>query len=79
MDFLSSRVGEHDRRINEGSEIDIPVKLIIAHYGYKPSDISNDIALLQLKQEVKFNSYVKPVCLPEKDIPVGSYCYTTGK
>ena len=77
MDSYCSRVGEQDKRKPEGSEDDIPVKKIIVHPNYFRMD--NDIALMQLSRAVKFNSYVKPVCLPEKDIPAGSYCFITGK
>ena len=79
MDFLYSRVGEHDWNKKEGSEKEITVKKIVRHSGYNRRTLSNDIALLQLDQEVKFNAYVKPVCLPEKDVPAGTNCYITGK
>jgi secreted trypsin-like serine protease len=76
---FSIRVGEYDRGVTEGSEKDITVKRVVKHPGYNRPTISNDIALLELSQDVVFNDYVKPACLPERDIPVGSYCYITGK
>jgi len=76
-DFFTVKVGEHDRRKPEGSEKNYKVKRIIRHPSYNRY-LSNDIALLQLSEDVTFTNYVKPVCLPEKDVPVGTDCYITG-
>ena len=73
-------MGEQDRNKLEGSEVEIRVKRIIMHPKYRSGHrFNNDIALMQLSREVHFTSYIKPVCLPKKDIPAGSYCYITGK
>lgn len=46
--------------------LDVPIEEIIAHESYDPSDghQQNDIALLRLSQDIKFNDFVKPICLP---------------
>jgi len=75
----SIRVGEHNRKADEGSEADYNVKKIIMHPDYgTPSDLNNDIAVIELQTPIKFNKYVQPLCLPDKDVPVGTQCYITG-
>jgi hypothetical protein len=40
------------------------------HPEYKPPALYNDIGLLQLDRDVKFDGYVRPACLHvEQDIP----------
>jgi len=46
-----------------------------------PTDLNNDIALIEFNRPAVFNKNVQPVCLPEMgaaDIPVGTECYITG-
>ena len=74
-------VGEHDRRINEGTEVTVSVRRIISHPNYnRPSRLNNDIALIQLASRVRLSARVNPVCLPSNAIaiPTGSRCYITG-
>ncbi|CAG9565381.1 unnamed protein product [Danaus chrysippus] len=45
--------------------LDINIEEIIPHEDFKPDrEKLNDIALLRLAQEVTFNDFVKPICLP---------------
>ena len=53
------------RKEDLGQEIR-PEKIII-HGKYSIPLYLNDIALVKLKQPVKFTPFVRPVCLPEKD------------
>ena len=74
-------VGEHDRRINEGTEVTVSVRRIISHPNYnRPSRLNNDIALIQLASRVMLSARVNPVCLPSNAIAIltGSRCYITG-
>jgi len=76
---FSVRVGEHDTRKTEGSEATYRVKKVYMHQSYqRPSAINNDIAVFELEKPIQFNKYVQPVCLPDKDVPVGTECYITG-
>lgn len=68
--------GEQFLYKNDGTEQNIPVEKVIVHPKYYNLDY--DIALLKLKQDIKFNSYVSPVCLPEFDFPVGTACFVSG-
>eukprot|EP00795_Rhopilema_esculentum_P002362 gene2362-18002_t len=79
--FFETRVGEHDRRSNDGNEQDIQVSRIFKHPSYSRRVINNDIALLKLSKPAKYGKYVSPVCLPQHgaDVPVGTHCYITGK
>ena len=53
------------------------------HPNYRRSDLSNDIALVQLKYPVRFNQVTRPICLPTKqldDVVLRSfkYCVISG-
>lgn len=47
--------------------LDIPISEKIPHEDYNPQSRHqyNDIALLRLSQKVKYNQYIKPICLPD--------------
>ena len=72
--------GEHDLRKVEGKEQIIPIDKIILHPKYKPpvTGPDYDVALIKLKKPIKFNSNVRPVCLPKKNFAPGTKCYVTG-
>lgn len=46
--------------------VKIEVKTVIIHPLYNPSNIFNDIAILQLKQPISFEDNIKLACLPNK-------------
>ena len=48
------------------------VKKVINHSGFNPSKLTNDIALVELDQEVQFNDYVRPACVLDKYIELAS-------
>jgi len=76
---FSVRVGEHDTRKTEGSEAEYRVKRVFQHPDYqRPTALNNDIAVFELEKPIQFSKYVQPICLPDKDVPVGSDCYITG-
>lgn len=64
---ITIRLGAHN--IQEPSENvrDIEVSRIREHPGFQKDTFMNDIAVLRLKRPVKFDEYIRPVCLPERD------------
>ncbi|XP_078373258.1 trypsin-like isoform X2 [Oculina patagonica] len=71
-------VGEHDVHVVEGNEQVIPIDKIILHPSWNWPTIDYDIALIKLKNPIKFNNNVRPVCLPTTDFAPGTNCYITG-
>ncbi|PIK44858.1 putative transmembrane protease serine 9 [Apostichopus japonicus] len=59
-----------------------PVEDHMVHPGYNPIILDNDVALLKLAEPVKFDYYVRPVCLPDgndfDEAERYSNCYATG-
>ena len=74
-------VGDHNREVNEGTETTHAVELIYEHPQYNTDTNDNDLALLKMKEPIRFDKYVRPVSiegtpvLNDKDEPV---CYVTG-
>eukprot|EP00112_Aurelia_sp_Birch-Aquarium-sp1_P011049 Seg2332.1 transcript_id=Seg2332.1/GoldUCD/mRNA.D3Y31 product="Chymotrypsin-like elastase family member 2A" protein_id=Seg2332.1/GoldUCD/D3Y31 len=78
---LQIKVGEHDHRSNDGNEQVLDVERIVSHPQYSRSRLTNDIALIKLKNPVRFNSRVQTICLPSSGSrpQVGSrQCYLSG-
>ncbi|RWS26030.1 Clotting factor B-like protein [Leptotrombidium deliense] len=44
------------------------IKSIITHPTYNPAYYYSDIALIETKTDIKFNIFVRPVCLPYKNL-----------
>ncbi|XP_014467236.1 PREDICTED: trypsin-1-like [Dinoponera quadriceps] len=60
------RLLEHDRNSTTESEIqEYKVEDTIKHSGYSTLNYNNDIALIKLKDPIKFQGTMRPVCLPE--------------
>lgn len=38
------------------------------HPNYRRRDLSNDVALIQLKYPIRFNKVTRPICLPTKKL-----------
>ena len=79
--YYTIRVGEHNRNVQEGTEVDIKGKRVIKHPSYnRPSAINNDIALIQLERPVSLNARVGTVCLPShgETVPTSARCFITG-
>ncbi|XP_052786390.1 trypsin-2-like [Mya arenaria] len=61
-------VGENDRAFLEGQERIIQADTIFVHSHFDAQSYVNDIAMIQLSEDVDINPYVRPVCMP----PAGS-------
>merc|ERR1712126_631376 len=57
--------GEHNLRYSEGSEQKIYVQKHFTHPQYGSRSQKNDITLLKLSQDLRFDSYTQPACLPK--------------
>ncbi|CAL4156037.1 unnamed protein product, partial [Meganyctiphanes norvegica] len=69
---LKVRVGEHDQSSitddDPDNTKDYAVTSYVAHPDFECAGVlNNDFALLELEQEIPFNSVIRPVCLPEDD------------
>jgi len=66
--------GEYNLRTYEGSEQKIRVERLFKHPQYGGNaNMRNDIALLKLSQDLRFNNYVQPACLAKLANEVSDY------
>merc|ERR1719167_1760286 len=59
-------IGEHnwcDELTNEGGSW-ISAKKVINHPNYRSAKLDNDIAVLELSEDITFTANIKPACLP---------------
>jgi len=59
----------------------VRVQKIIFHPQYQPNTLQNDIALLYLENDIKWDdTHIQPICLDESDADVltSDECVTTG-
>lgn len=70
MNFVYRKNNSGDWTVNFGTIVNKPyvtqkVQNIIYHENYSRAGVRNDIALVQLAEEVSFTKYVRRICLPE--------------
>lgn len=60
--------GAHDNSLSDKAQM-YRINRIVNHPSYDPSKskVADDIALINLAQEVAWNDLVKPICLPDPD------------
>ena len=75
---MSIVFGKHDFTADESGQQTIVMKRYIVHKDYNPTTVDNDIALVELKDDVVFTDHVSPICLPTTDVPDETMCFTTG-
>ncbi|VEN56987.1 unnamed protein product [Callosobruchus maculatus] len=74
--LIKARLGEHDTRqerdcisdrVCNQPPVDMDVQSFHAHPNYNPDDQQkyNDIALVKLRDPVRFTTYIRPICLPQ--------------
>ena len=75
-----SVTGEYNLRKADGTEQVIPIDQIFIHPNYNPpsTGLDYDVALIKLREPIRFNNNVRPVSLPTRDLPPGTNCYVTG-
>ncbi|XP_034883715.1 ovochymase-1 [Mirounga leonina] len=78
--FWTIVAGDHDRTLKEPTEQVRRVKRMVVHEDFDRRSSDSDIALIQLSSPLKFNSVVRPVCLPQSTEPLLSseICAVTG-
>ncbi|XP_048587009.1 coagulation factor IX isoform X2 [Nematostella vectensis] len=59
-------LGELNRDKEEGNEQTLRVKRIITHPGYSRTNLSHNIALLELAKPAKLNNYIRKVCITKR-------------
>ncbi|XP_016908556.1 trypsin-1-like [Apis cerana] len=65
--LISVRILEHDRNsTTEAKTQEFRVDKVIKHGGYSTYNYNNDIALIKLKDAIRFEGKMRPVCLPER-------------
>ncbi|KAL0612114.1 Ovochymase-1 [Plecturocebus cupreus] len=64
--------GDHDRTLKESTEQVRRAKHIIVHEDFNTLSYDSDIALVQLRSPLEYNSAVGPVCLPHSAEPLFS-------
>jgi len=57
--------GEHNLRYSDGCEQKIKVERHFTHPQYGGGNQHNDITLLKLSQDLRYDSYTQPACLPK--------------
>uniref|UniRef100_A0A8C0JCU8 Peptidase S1 domain-containing protein n=1 Tax=Chelonoidis abingdonii TaxID=106734 RepID=A0A8C0JCU8_CHEAB len=73
-------LGEYQLLNPSESLVSFPIKEIYRHPSYTDIGFSGDIALVELETPVKFNSVIRPICLPASSVefPSGMECWVTG-
>ncbi|KAL1115931.1 hypothetical protein AAG570_005426, partial [Ranatra chinensis] len=61
------RLGDLDlNRTDDGATpVDVQIERAIPHPQYNPSKYTDDVALLLLKETVKFSKFIQPICVPK--------------
>jgi len=85
--FMEAVLGEHDRKVDEGTEQKFQLEKIIAHKNYSQRTLDNDIAMIKLKKKVVLKKVARGnpdkvglVCMPKQgeDANIKDLCFITG-
>ncbi|XP_055845974.1 uncharacterized protein LOC129911960 [Episyrphus balteatus] len=75
------RLGDHYANIAESSEIDSYIENWYIHEKFREgTHMNNDIAVIVMKNPVRFNDYIQPICLPQEgtEYKEGRRCTISG-
>lgn len=64
------RLGDHNIASyrQKSKFVDYVIKEFITHEKYRPSSKINDIALIELTEDVQFTKYIRPACLQQNNL-----------
>ncbi|GMT26645.1 hypothetical protein PFISCL1PPCAC_17942, partial [Pristionchus fissidentatus] len=68
----SVRTGVFDESEKEGSEQKPKIKKIFIHPDFDRKTKRNNLALIQLENDLKLDTFTQPICLPSKDKGINS-------
>jgi secreted trypsin-like serine protease len=71
-------LGKHSLSEISATERYVRVKQFSIHENYSSVTHENDIALITLAEDVTFNEYIRPICLPHDVASVDLFCVATG-
>jgi Trypsin len=71
-------LGKHSLSDVSTAERYVRVKQFSVHENYSSVTHENDIALITLAEDVTFNEYIRPICLPHDVASVDLFCVATG-
>lgn len=73
-------IGLHNLNEDHYHTIKRRIKAINIHPNYMSDTYDNDIALIILVRSIKFNDYVRPICLPATNLSTNQQypCYISG-
>ena len=60
-------VGQHSQTKPDKFTQRYKVANIINHPQWNPRTLENDISIIKLAEDIKFNDAVQPICLPESN------------
>ncbi|CAH3017095.1 unnamed protein product [Porites evermanni] len=59
------KVGEHDRKREEGTEQNVRAKKLVIYPNASMTGLEDDLALVRLREDVKLSPFVRTACLPQ--------------
>ncbi|MGH0125494.1 UNVERIFIED_CONTAM: hypothetical protein FKN15_054591 [Acipenser sinensis] len=65
--YFTVVLGEFDTRKEESQEMTHRVEKVLIHNRYVQKTNNNNIALVKLKEPIKFSQYIIPACLPNRE------------
>ena len=73
-------LGAHNKDISEDTQVRVAIDLQSKHPAYSDVTNDNDIMFFKLAEEVQYNDYISPVCLPPSgmQLDAGTIMQTTG-